>query len=259
MCVFKTIFKLVAPVPKVENFQNYLFVGPHPDDIEIGAGSTIAKLTSMGKKVTFLICTDGRYGTDDKNQKPNDLIKVRQNEALQSAKILGVSNVIFLPFVDGGFYKVEDLQIEILKTIATIKPDIIFAPDHTLTNECHADHIKVGQAVTYAFITCTNYHLMNDLGISDFAKPQAFAYYYTAKPNTYVKVGKHFKTMLKSIDCYKSQFPIENDTDKIYKSFVLYLKIRALKNGFHKFTAKADAFRAVATLHSHCAPEAEKL
>lgn len=259
MCLFKRVFKLVVPIPKIENFQNYLFIGPHPDDIEIGAGSTVAKLTAKGKNVTFLICTDGRYGTEDKNQNLEELVKIRQNEALKSAKILGVKDVIFLPFVDGGFYTVDDLQVEILKVIAKVKPDIVLTPDHKLINECHSDHIKTGTATTYAFIACTNYHLMNDLNISDTAKPQALAYYFTAMPNTYVKVNKHFKTMLKSIDCYKSQFPIENDKDGLYKGFVLYLKIRTLKNGIRKFTAKADAFRALAPLHTHCAPEAEKL
>ena len=54
--------KIAAPVPKIEQFEKYLFIGPHPDDIEIGAGATAAKLAAAGKKIAFLILCDGRYG-----------------------------------------------------------------------------------------------------------------------------------------------------------------------------------------------------
>ncbi|MBR1441855.1 MAG: PIG-L family deacetylase [Lachnospiraceae bacterium] len=56
------ILRKAAPVPKMEAFERFLFIGPHPDDIEIGAGATAAKLRQMGKKVCFLICTDGVLG-----------------------------------------------------------------------------------------------------------------------------------------------------------------------------------------------------
>ena len=62
MSILKLIIKNAAPLPRLEDMNTVLFVGPHPDDIEIGAGATAAKLASMGKKVCFLICTDGRYG-----------------------------------------------------------------------------------------------------------------------------------------------------------------------------------------------------
>ena len=62
MSLTRLALRAAAPVPGVEGFSRYLFVGPHPDDIEIGAGATVSRLTAMGKKVTFLICTDGRFG-----------------------------------------------------------------------------------------------------------------------------------------------------------------------------------------------------
>ena len=62
MSLTRIALKFAAPLPHLENFDRYLFIGPHPDDIEIGAGATAARLRSMGKEVCFLICTDGRYG-----------------------------------------------------------------------------------------------------------------------------------------------------------------------------------------------------
>ena len=60
MGLTKLVLKFAAPLPKIEEYNRFLFIGPHPDDIEIGAGATAAKLVDMGKEVRFLVCIDGR-------------------------------------------------------------------------------------------------------------------------------------------------------------------------------------------------------
>ena len=50
MSVLKTILKLAAPLPDITKYERYLFLGPHPDDIEIGAGATAAKLAATGNR-----------------------------------------------------------------------------------------------------------------------------------------------------------------------------------------------------------------
>lgn len=100
--ITKLAIKLASPLPELDSFNRYLFIGPHPDDIEIGAGATAAKLAESGKAVAFLCCIDGRYGSA--SVPPEELIPVRQAEAKASAAALGVSDVRFLPFCDGGFY-----------------------------------------------------------------------------------------------------------------------------------------------------------
>jgi LmbE family N-acetylglucosaminyl deacetylase len=61
----KFILRVASPMRKLESYDRYLFIGPHPDDIEIGAGSTAAKLVKSGKTVAFVIALDGRYGLDN--------------------------------------------------------------------------------------------------------------------------------------------------------------------------------------------------
>ena len=51
MSITKLALRFAVPLPKLLDFQRYLFIGPHPDDIEIGAGATAARLRSMGKEV----------------------------------------------------------------------------------------------------------------------------------------------------------------------------------------------------------------
>ena len=109
MSLTRLALGFAASVPKVEAFDRYLFIGPHPDDIEVGAGATVAKLTAAGKRVTFLICTDGRYGLDHApaDTTPEALVELRRAEALASARSLGVEDVRFLDFSDGGVSRQE--------------------------------------------------------------------------------------------------------------------------------------------------------
>lgn len=51
--ITKLAIKLASPLPELDSFNRYLFIGPHPDDIEIGAGATAAKLAESGKAVAF--------------------------------------------------------------------------------------------------------------------------------------------------------------------------------------------------------------
>ena len=138
----RPILHFAAPLPKIESFQRYLFIGPHPDDIEIGAGATAARLAAEGKEICFLICADGRYGTDelDMNLQPEELTELRRWEAGDSAAYLGVKDLRFLDLCDGGFYSEEDLTGEIARVIGDFQPDVIFAPDPDVIGECHPDH-----------------------------------------------------------------------------------------------------------------------
>ncbi len=54
-----------SPLPALpENWARALCVAAHPDDIEYGTASAIAKWTSQGKQVTYLIATSGEAGID---------------------------------------------------------------------------------------------------------------------------------------------------------------------------------------------------
>ena len=146
MSLTSLALRLAAPLPKPEQFQRYLFIGPHPDDIEIGAGATAAKLAAAGKEICFLVCTDGRFGLTNApaGTTPEALISIRQEEARRSARMLGVTDLRFLGFSDGGFYDERELVRAIAKVIGDFQPDVIFAPDPDVTSECHRDHLLVG-------------------------------------------------------------------------------------------------------------------
>ena len=256
MSITSLVLKMAAPVPRLLEYERFLFIGPHPDDIEIGAGATVAKLTAMGKKVTFLICIDGRFGLDfaPEGTTPDELARIRREESISAAKILGVDDVRFLEFSDGGLYEFNDLYTAMAKAIGEIKPEVIFAPDPVVASECHTDHLNVGEAARRLAFFSPFKEIMEARG-AETAPVDAIAYYMTAKPNRYMKVSDFMNRQFESILAHKSQFPADSEA---FKSVRTYLKLRAFDFGIRSFSGKAEGFRVLGRTQMHCLPEASK-
>ena len=254
MSLTNLVLHFAAPLPDLEHFERYLFVGPHPDDIEIGAGATVSRLASLGKKISFLICTDGRYGDENTDLRGLDLAMVRKQEAQQSAGLLGVEDVQFLELSDGGFYSREDLFSGIAKVIGEVQPEVIFAPDPNVASECHVDHLNVGQAVRHLAYLASNGGIMAQYGVKP-APIQALAYYMTARPNRFVLTRGHLQKQLDAIfTCHCSQFPAGcAGADSIR----LYLKLRSTDFGIRSLKGQAEGFRVLGQTQMHCLPEAD--
>lgn len=254
MSLTKLVLRFAAPVPKLESFERYLFIGPHPDDIEIGAGATAAKLAALGKKVCFLICTDGRYGDGQIQLRGDELAAERKQEALRSAEKLGVTDVRFLSLSDGGFYADEELKAGIAQIIGDFQPDVLFAPDPCVRSECHVDHLNVGQAARQLACACANSGIMEKLNAKS-APVKVLAYYMTARPNRFVSTRGYLKKQLDAIfSCHLSQFPpLCADA----KSIPLYLKLRSFDFGVRSLKGCAEGFRVLGPTQMHCLPEAD--
>lgn len=117
------------------------FIGPHPDDIEIGAGGTIKKLSSSWE-INIIIVTTHRNKAVATN---------RKNEAIEAAKVLGVNreHVHFLDMPDGDL---SNISVDIIKNILfilikEIDPHLVFGPAKSDKNE---DHIQVYKAINEA-------------------------------------------------------------------------------------------------------------
>ena len=255
MGITKLALRIAAPFPKVDSFKRYLFVGPHPDDIEIGAGATIAALSALGKSICFLICTDGRYGNVNIKDKVSEeeLVAIRKDEAARSASALGVTDVRFLNFSDGGFYSSDELLKQIAGVVSDFQPEVVFAPDPAPESECHIDHLNVGKAVRTLAVNAGNTGIMKKLGVSP-CPLKAVAFYMTAKPNVFMKTTGFLKKQLAALfDNHLSQYPLGCEDRNAIQ---LYLKLRARDFGLRSFHITAEGFRMLGTIHMHCLPEA---
>ena len=256
MSLTSLALKFAAPIPDIEKYDSFLFIGPHPDDIEIGAGATAAKLAAAGKRVGFLTCIDGRFGDCNAPVHGDELAELREQEGLRSAEYLGIKNVHYLGFTDAGFYDFKELETAIARYVGEFKPQVIFAPDHFVSSECHTDHQNVGLASAHVAHNAPYPRLMECYG-AESAPVEAIAFYMTAKPNRFVKTNKELvnKQLHSVFGIHLSQFP-EGCGDA--KSISLYTQIRSIDFGLRSLKGRAEGFRVLGRVHMHCLPEAGK-
>lgn len=198
---------LCAP-PSLKRVKRALFIQPHPDDNQIGAGGTMAWLVSRGAEVWELTVTDDRYSSPEYIGKENTAQTVRQEEAKAAQRLLGVKNAGFLGFADKTGASVDELSRAILPVIRRIKPDFVFTADPYLANECHSDHIKIGQAVKFACMDaeCDFYpELENGALRTDAWKVKGLGFYYTDRANVTVDISAFEELKMNAIKCHVSQ------------------------------------------------------
>ena len=256
MSLLSFIINRAAPLPAIESFDRFLFVGPHPDDIEIGAGATAARLAAEGKTVRFLVCTDGCYGTTNTALRGNTLVETRKAEARKSASMLGVQDLRMLGFSDGNQYDLGALRKALAREISDFAPDVIFCPDPDVISECHADHLNVGRLCKELANFASNPGIMAGFGAEP-AAVKALAMYMSARCNAFVATSGYLEKQLAAIfDSHLSQFPPECADAK---SIPLYLKLRAYDFGIRKLCRTAEGFRVLGTTQMHCMPEAGEI
>ncbi|NLA73522.1 MAG: PIG-L family deacetylase [Clostridiales bacterium] len=231
--------------PGIDDIKRALFIQPHPDDNQIGAGGLIAKLVQKGAEVYELTVCDDRFVDIGYN---GEGFTTRQKETLEAQKCLGMKNAGFLGFADKTRAGVEEISEAIVSVIRDIKPDAVFSADSSVSNECHSDHIKVGQAVKYACMDaeCNFYPNLIDGKLRDDAYlVPMLGFYYTDKPNTIIDITEYYDKKTEAIGCHESQV-----------SMPLMFAIGALagKWGEQKGYEYAEAFKIIGSIHMHCYP-----
>jgi len=117
-----------------------MVVTPHPDDAEFGVAGTVVHWTREGKDVIYVVCTNGDKGTSDINMKPEQLAKIREQEQLAAAELLGVREVIFLRHPDQSLEDTPEFRKEIVRLIRRYQPYTVVTADPYRRYLWHRDH-----------------------------------------------------------------------------------------------------------------------
>ena len=132
-----------------EDWERALAVAAHPDDLEYGAASAVARWTSQGKEVAYLLVTRGEAGID--SMSPSEVGPLRESEERASAEVVGVRTVEFLDYTDGVVEYGLPLRRDLARAIRRHRPELIITGNHHLTFSGGAlnmaDHRWVGLAV----------------------------------------------------------------------------------------------------------------
>jgi len=117
--------------PLDENWQRALAVVAHPDDLEYGAASAVARWTSQGKSVGYLLATRGEAGID--GMPPSEVGPLREQEEINSARIVGVDTVEFLDYPDGVIEYGLPLRRDIARAVRRYRPEVMITLNFELT------------------------------------------------------------------------------------------------------------------------------
>ncbi|HEY0141924.1 MAG TPA: bacillithiol biosynthesis deacetylase BshB1 [Thermoanaerobaculia bacterium] len=173
-----------------------LFFAAHPDDVELSSGGTLAQAVKDGRRVGIVDLTRGEMGTRGTPQ-------TRKREAAAAARILGATFRQQLDFGDGGLRTGREEELQIIELLRRHRPQVIFTawPD-----ERHPDHARAGRLITDAWF----YAGLKALDTGTPAhRPQSVIYYlqnYAIPPSFVVDVTAAWKTKMRAVAAYKSQF-----------------------------------------------------
>lgn len=162
--------------------------GAHPDDIEIGMGGTVAKLTGMGYDVRLVIATLPNFVKTDTKEE-------RKHESIMSAKVMGCKTPEFLDLSPEEIVFKRKFVTQISKKIQELNPEAIFTQ---WIGDTHQDH----QALTRAVVAAardSNDVFMYETTIPGGISEHAF------RPQLYVDVTDTLEIKKNALDCFDSQ------------------------------------------------------
>jgi N-acetylglucosamine malate deacetylase 1 len=173
-----------------------LVFGPHPDDLEIGLGATIAKHTALGFRVGLCDLTAGEMGS-------NGTVDERLAEAEQSRVVLGALWRINLRWPDRAIGREGDHVRAATDLIRTARPRAVAAP---YWSDRHPDHVAASAILTEAVF---NSGLRRyDTG-SEPWRPEWVCYYFindSAAPSFVIDVADHYDAKRRALACHVTQF-----------------------------------------------------
>jgi len=217
--------------------------GPHPDDAEIGAGGTIARWIREGKDVILVICTNGDKGTSDPKTKPEELAKIREEETLAAAKVLGVREVIFLRHPDQSIEDTPELRKEFVRLIRKYCPEAIATTDPFRKYVSHRDHRNTGRVLLDAFFPYARdlwaYPDLLEEGLDPHKVMDVFLWG-TEDANYHSDISDTFDIKMNAIHCHKSQFDVNKSSERTER-----MKGRAKENAEGVDYELAESFHRI--------------
>jgi LmbE family N-acetylglucosaminyl deacetylase len=144
------------PIP--EDWSRALGVVAHPDDMEYGAASAVARWTDQGKDVRYLLVTRGEAGIS--TMPPSEVGHIREQEQRRSGLAVGVPVVEFLDHPDGLVEADLALRRDLAEAIRRHQPEVILSINYRDSwgghSWNHADHRAVGRALLDAVRDAAN-------------------------------------------------------------------------------------------------------
>lgn len=191
-------------------------IAAHPDDLEYGAASAVARWTSQGKSVSYVLVTSGEAGID--GLRPEECGPLREGEERAGAALVGVEHVEFLGYPDGAVEYGVPLRQGIARAIRRLRPEVVVTLSFDLTwgdegPVNHADHRAVGLAVVDACRDAANRWFAPELG-EPWQGIQHLIVNGAASPSHFVDVTTSLERGIQSLTAHRAYIEgLGNDFD----------------------------------------------
>lgn len=187
-----------------DDWSRALAVVAHPDDMEYGAAGAVARWTRMGRWVGYVLASKGEAGMDD--VPPEEAGPLRVAEQIESAAVVGVSDVEFLDHPDGLIEESIALRRDIAEAIRRHRPELVV----TINHHAHwgpgslnmADHRNVGKATIDAVRDAANRWLFTDIDSPPWSGVRRVAVAGSPYPTHAVDVGDTLDLAVRSLQAH---------------------------------------------------------
>lgn len=173
-----------------------LVVGPHPDDIEIGFGGSVAAHVAQGLRVGLVDLTRGELGS---NGTPDE----REAEGEAAREVLGAAWRTNLRWPDGAITGSERQILDLVRLVRSARPKTVVLP---YRGDRHPDHVAASDVLTRGVFTS---------GLRRFDpstpawRPDWICYYFindAIEPSFAIDVSPHYEIKRRALACHASQF-----------------------------------------------------
>lgn len=227
-----------------------LVVTAHPDDVDFGAGGTVASWVAAGTEVVYCIVTDGDAGGSDPTQDRAARASIRRAEQRAAAVVLGVSDVRFLGRPDGRLEVDLGLRADITRVLRDVRPDrvITHSPVRNLDRmyASHPDHLAAGEAALCAVYPDARNAFAHPELLAEGLEPHVVSEVWLMTgpaPLTGVDVTDLADLKLAALHCHRSQLADPDATDAGVRG---WMAATAREVGLPEGRL-AEAFRVVTT------------
>ena len=182
-----------------------LAIGAHPDDIEFGAGGTLAKWSAAGTVVHHLVCTDGSKGSWDPTADTAALVVTRQAEQRSAARALGATGqCVFLGWPDGELASDLRQRWEVAYWIRKLQPTVVLGHDPWKRYRLHPDHRQAGLLTVDGLVAARDPHFFPEQQLPHH-RPDALLLFEADEPDHVEDVADYADAKLAALHAHTSQ------------------------------------------------------
>ena len=226
------------------SLRRILCISAHPDDNEFVIGGSVARWTREGRDVAFCLVTTGGAGVNEHTPSSEGLIPIREKEQRAAARILGVTELMLLGYVDGTLVPTLGMRRDLTRVIRRWRPDVVLCSDPTVRwygNEYlnHPDHRAVADVALDAVFPSSETSAIFPELLAEGLPPHKVKQVLISgslEPDVFVDISRTLAVKCRALKAHRSQVGKGEWVDQLLEAW-------AIRDGRRGGLRHAEAFK----------------